>query len=206
MLPSRDYSFMSDRTVDANVQSGPTPGIWTVTFRTEALPGTLAGLAGTLTAARLDIISAIVSVSSSGMVTDAFDVAPLGGDSLDASDAERLALSAADVLTGRRNVRRDLEDLRARYPGAADVVPAVEIATDSDLTTGLKIVCADRPGLLYDIAALLSEHGLRTRSLSVLTFNKRAHDTFRVVDSDGRPPKDPRLLETVCGRLRDVCS
>jgi [protein-PII] uridylyltransferase len=193
------------RTVDATVEPGPTPGTWSVGFRSEAVSGTLAAFAGTLTAARLDIISAVIRRSSDGSVTDTFDVEPLDGSVLGESDGRRLAAAATEVLNGRRDLAGELLELRRAYPPRLGIVPRVDTQTDSELTTGIKVMAADRPGLLYDLTCVLSRHGFRTRALSVLTYAGKAHDTFRVVDADGAPPKDPLALSRVRLELLQVC-
>ena len=187
------------RMVEADVQAGPAPGTWTVTFRTDAAPGTLAAFAGALASARLDIISAVIRLAADGTVTDSFDVATLDDSSLEDPDAARLGALAAGVLNGHRDLASELRELRRRFPAQDGIDPRVEFNTDSSLTTGITVVAAERPGLLYDIASTLSRHGLRARAVGVLTHTGQAHDTFRVVDPSGAPPKDPALLE----RLRD---
>lgn len=185
------------RTVTAQVEPGVTPGTWTVTFRSQAVPGTLTAFAGTLAVARLDIISATVRVSEEGTVSDTFDVVPLKGATLGPDDGDRLAAVAAAVLNGESDLTADLCELRSLFPSRDVVAPLVETHTDSSITTGIKVIAADRPGLLHDIAATLTAHGLRTRSLVAVTFTGRAYDTFRVVDSAGETPTDAVLLETL---------
>ena len=189
----------ANRPVTAKVVAGPVTGTWTVTFKAAAVPGTLAVLAGTLSAARLDIVSAVIGLSADGTVADAFDVVPLDGGELEPTDAERLAAAASLALSGRHDLSAQLAQLRQRHPATSSVAPSVDFQLDSELTTGVRIVCADRPGLLHDLAAALTAHGLRTRSISVLTFGGRAHDVFRIVDANSNPPKDQRVL----GRVRD---
>jgi UTP:GlnB (protein PII) uridylyltransferase len=53
---------------------------------------------------------------------------------------------------------------------------------------------ADRVGLLHDLALALSSLGLDIRSVTALTSDGVARDTFRVVDAFGQPPRDPGLL------------
>ncbi len=194
------------RTVTASVSPGPASGIWAITFTSQAEPGTLAALAGTLTAARLDILSAVVRVTSVGTVVDSFEVAPLDGAALGPDDGHRLARLAASILHGDYDVSADLSELRRRYPPRTKVAPRVETHTDSVLTTGINVVCADRPGLLYDITSTLTRHGLRTRSIAVLTFGDRAHDAFRVVDEASSPPTDPARLSAVRADLLRACA
>lgn len=196
---------LESRTVSAEVRPSGTWRNYTVTFKTQALPGTLAALAGTLTAARLDIGSAMITLSDS-MVIDTFDVTALPGAAIASEDGPRLAGLASDVLNRRRDIGRELDELRREFPSSNRMPPRVEIRPDSLLTTGISVVCADRPGLLYDITSRLTAHRLRVRSLSVLTFGGKAHDMFRVVDADGRPPVHEHLLAAAREDLLHVCS
>lgn len=197
-------SLGTPRTVSVTIDPGPIPRSHTVTFLSQAVPGTLAVFAGTLSSSRLDIVSAVVRLGE-GTVTDSFDVMPLDGRMLDASDATRLGAVAAETLNGRRDLAQELRDLHRRYPAALEFAPRVEIRTDSSLTTGVNVVCADRPGLLFDITSTLTRFGLRTRALSVLTFAGKAHDTFRVVDGHGAAPSEPIALEALRTELMRVC-
>jgi [protein-PII] uridylyltransferase len=194
------------RTVDAKVEAAATSGSWTVTFRSDAVPGTLAAFAGALAVAQLDILSAVIRPTGQGTMTDVFAVVPIDGEALDTCDGERLADLASGILNGHRDAAAELVELRRRHRPHTGVVPRVEANTDSSLTTGINVICADRPGLLYDITSALTAHGLRTRSLAVLTFNRRAHDTFRVVDSAGEPPRDAARLAALRGDLLRVCA
>lgn len=205
MGPIGDKLQSARRTVDVTVGSGAMPLTWTVTFTSQAVPGTLAAFAGTLALARLDIVSALIRVTAEDTVIDTFDVISLEGPLRGPSDGPRLAALATDVLNGQRDLAAELRDLRRRYPAPAGIPPRVEVQTDSALTTGIYVVAANRPGLLYDITSTLTAHGLRTRSLAALTFNGRGHDTFRVVDSDGKPPTDEAMLDALREELRRVC-
>lgn len=193
------------RSVDVSVRPSHATDVWTVSFRTEARPGTLAALAGTLTAAGLDIVSAVVSVTADGTALDAFDVIPLDGRMLGHSDEPELARLATDALEGRRDLAGDLAAIRHAAGHIVAEPPQIEMSTDSELTTGIKVVCTDRIGLLFDLTNVLTKHRLRTRAISVLTFRGRAHDTFRVVDASGEPPKSAAVLDALRADLAAAC-
>lgn len=194
------------RTVSAVIERGAVLGRWDVTFQSEAVPGTLAVFAGVLALNRLDIASAIVRKSADGTVSDTFDVVPIDGGSLGPEDEARLSALVADALLGRLDLGAALREIRRGMPPKrADVTATVDVSTDSELTTGITVRAADRLGLLHDIAATLTRHGLRTRSLTVLTYGGQAHDSFRVVDAGGSPVRDEALLAAVRGDLMRVC-
>jgi [protein-PII] uridylyltransferase len=190
--------------VEVDIQPGQAAGTWSVTFRSEAVPGTLAAFTGTLSALRLDIMTALVR-EHDGTVEDTFEVAPLDGASFSTSAASRLAHLAADVVNERHDLTAELLELRRKHAPLADVAPRVESSATSTLTTGLNIVCGDRPGLLHDLTRTLAKHELLTRALSVLAFQDKAHVTFRVVDSEGHPPVDEAFLEVLRADLAAAC-
>jgi [protein-PII] uridylyltransferase len=204
-MDNSQHALGSAQVIHTTVVPGPSSGTWTVTFRAEAVPGTLAAFAGTLTLARLDILSALVHRGHDGMVTDSFDVAPLEDLPFGTQDAEGLSTRASAALAGDRDLAGEIAELRRRYPGAQGIDPEVTLLTDSEVTTGIKVVCADHPGLLFDLTSTLTRHGLRTRSISMLTFRQRAHDTFRVVNHEGRPVTDERVLRSLETDLLNCC-
>jgi [protein-PII] uridylyltransferase len=194
------------RTVSVVIERGATLGRWDVTFQSEAVPGTLAVFAGVLALSRLDIASAIVRRDGDISVRDTFDVMPIDGATLGPEHEALLASLAADALCGRRDLEADLRAARRTMPPKrAGVAAAVNVSTDSELTTGITVRAADRLGLLHDIAASLTRYGLRTRSLTVLTYGGQAHDSFRVVGADGLPVRDKSLLCAVHADLMRVC-
>lgn len=205
MVGNQGGTMSFARTVSVSVSAGSHAGVWTVTFESEAVPGTLAVFAGTLALARLDIVSAMVRAGN-GTVTDVFGVAPLDDAAVTPEDGETLAIIATEALNGRRDLAVALRALRRVLPPASGPSPRVEIHTDSTLTTGVRVVAPDRVGLLHDIAATLTAHRFRTRSLSALSFSGAAHDTFRIVDADGRPPTELSTLDRLQKALVVACS
>lgn len=203
-MQAGEHLDLITRTTSARIRPGSVPGTWAITLESEPLPGTLAAFAGTLTAAHLSIVSAVVRVSED-RVADTFQVVPLDRASFDPEKPEQLAEAAADVLNGNRSIAAELAELRRRFPPEHHTEPEITTNTDSSLTTGVNVVAPDRPGLLYDVTSMLSRYGLRVRSLSVLTFSGHAHDTFRVVDKLGSPPTDPVMLEKLRADLAMAC-
>lgn len=192
--------------VSVSVERGSGFGHWNVTFESVAVPGALAVFAGALALSRLDIASAVVRKTRDDKVIDSFDVAPIDGVGFGPEHAAGLAAIAASGLRGERDLDAELRAMRPHDPVAELSTPVrVETCTESEFTTGVVVRAGDRLGLLHDIAATLTRHGLRTRSLTALTYGGRAHDSFRVVGGDGRPPKDPALLAVLSTELAAVC-
>lgn len=188
------------------VSPGAASGTIVVEFHAEALPGTLAVFAGLLTIEGLDIYSATIHKYEDGTVRDQFEVRAthprVDHDLL----ARHLCVKARNALLRRSSVAEQLRALPPRTTAALDCDPQVEFEMGSEITTGIRVRAADRPGLLHDLAWVLTENGLRTRSISVLTIAGIARDVFRVVDADGRPPVSKAKLEAVRAALLAACS
>lgn len=182
-------------------------GAIAVTFTAGARPGLLALFAGVLTLCDLDIGYASITLRADATVEDRFVVTPLGGGTDATHDAMRVRATLAAVQSGKVDLRSALRSRRAVHPLDAEASkPSVEFDCDSEFTTGFRVRAADRPGLLHDLAAVLADAGLRTRSLTVLTVAGMALDTFRVVDSTGAAPADEMMLRRVADRLAAACA
>jgi [protein-PII] uridylyltransferase len=60
----------------------------------------------------------------------------------------------------------------------------------------LNIVAGDRPGLLYRIARILVEYGIRVHTAKINTLGERAEDTFQVSGEALADPRRTVKLET----------
>lgn len=67
--------------------------------------------------------------------------------------------------------------------------------------TVVDIETGDRTGLLYDIASVLSEHGINVLSARIDTDNLRVRDAFHL-QKDGQPLSDNQLREVLANQLR----
>lgn len=202
MTPANATARPAKRTVEASLEPAPMGDEYTVHFSSEALPGTLAVFAGVLALEGLDIGSAVVRKTLDGRVHDSFEIRAVDGGALSPDTANRLAVQAMSALNGGMDLAARLRAVRGGLSAKrSDVETLVEIETGSEFSTGVKVRTADRVGLLHDLAAALTAHGMRTRSLTVLTFDGRAHDTFRIVDANGAAPVSPVELEALSTAL-----
>jgi len=192
-------------TVD--IAPGPEPKTWTVTFRTRGSTGALAATAGALTTARLNIISAVIR--SAGVLDTlevSFDVVPLEGVQFSEKDAEKLAATVGQIMRGSIDMAVEIAELRKVFPVRATIDPKVDLDLGSELSAGIKVAFVDRPGLVYNVTETLGRHHLYTRALSVLIFRGCLHASFRVVDSTGKPPRNPVVLGALRAELLSTCS
>jgi len=188
------------------LEPSATAGTWTATMSAPARAGTLALFSGVLTLCDLDIAWASVRVHADGTVHDSFEVTPTEPGASAAQVAEKLEAAVADAWAGRLDIHAALAARRASHQAQSTEPPVVEVDSDSEITLGIRVRAADRPGLLHDVALAISQCGLRTRSITVLTIAGVARDTFRVVDANGRPPSNPHELRSIQLAVLAACS
>lgn len=187
------------------VEAATVPDSWIVTMTAPGRPGTLALFAGVLTLTGLNICWASVRLRPDGVVEDMFEVTGVMTSGPEADGARAIFSMLANAWEGRMDVPAEIARVRTSGRRAIGVPVCVEFDTNSSITTGIRLRAADRPGLLHDAARSISMHGLRMRSITVLSANGIARDNFRVVDEHLRPPADPDLLDRVRQTLEVAC-
>ncbi|MCL2430539.1 MAG: ACT domain-containing protein, partial [Alphaproteobacteria bacterium] len=92
-------------------------------------------------------------------------------------------------------IRRVSKTLLGRRIRAIHVPPRVVIDNHASHThTVLEVNGRDRPGLLHDVTAAISEQGLQIASAHVTTYGVRAVDVFYVKDVFGLKVENERKL------------
>ena len=164
-----------------------TTNICELVIATRDTPGTLAKIAGVLSTRGINILSASIVTTSSGMVLDVFRIAsPEGTDiPLAPSRIERTEHSLARVLDGDEDVEEMLSKRIAQSRLAPRPGPEVDIRVRayqdaSDHFTILEIHAPDRLGLLYEIAATLNKHEVSTHFSTLDGMGNKVVDTFYV--------------------------
>lgn len=167
-------------------------------------PGLFASIAGAFTCQGAAVQSAGLFTSRSGAVVDSFHVS----DSREARPLTSQQFQAIErilraVLFEGDDIQRHVDQSRRRLfailqPPApvATRVSFDDLASSSD--TVLDVETGDRTGLLYDMAAVLSGHGVSVLSARIDTDSLRVRDAFHIQEN-GKPLTDPALRE----RLRD---
>jgi [protein-PII] uridylyltransferase len=125
------------------------------------------------------IAEAKVHTSRHGYALDSFVLLDPGEH---LSYRDMLSLVEHD-LTERLRVRAPLEPppsaRLSRQVRHFPIAPEVSIRADERGNQYImSITAADRPGLLYAIARILSEHGVQIRSAKIATLGERVEDTF----------------------------
>lgn len=168
-----------------------------VAVATPDRPGLFADLAAALAAAGADIVGARVATTAEGLALDVFDLQDGAGLPYGQAEPRRLAALIAELdqaARGKRGRAAPAAPAVSLRRAAFEVAPVVMVLPDGgDGAAVIEVSGADRPGLLADLAAALTEAGLSIRSAHVAAFGARAVDSFYVVDASGGAPGKARL-------------
>lgn len=191
-------------------QDHPDRGYSAVHVCTWDRSGLFSKIAGSLTAAGLNIFGAQVFTRADGIVLDTFYVAETVSGALPGPDPRsRFEKILLQVLTGRA----DLPRLVAHAPRSQPlhhiegdrIPPRVTVSNDvSDKATVVDLEAEDRTGLLHAVSRTLYELGLSILFARVLTEKGAALDTFYVTDTHGSRITDPGRIHAVKAALHAV--
>ena len=162
--------------------------------------GLFSRIAGALAVAGASIVDARIHTMTNGMALDTFWIQDAAGGTFDAP--HRLAKLSAlieQALSGRlrlaAEIRKMSKSLMGQRVRAILVPPRVVIDNRASNThTVLEVNGRDRPGLLHDVTAAISDEGLQIASAHVTTYGVRAVDVFYVKDVFGLKVENERKL------------
>jgi [protein-PII] uridylyltransferase len=176
-------------------------------------PGVLAAIAGALTAARVDVLGAVlghVETSDHRLVIDTFYVRDLKGEAIPDDDARwpRLLGDLRELLSGRPDPGAVATLIAKRRPKSGmpkRVTPGVpteiKLHDDSMAATIVEVFTLDRVGVLYAITQTLADLGLDISLAKVSTEGEKAADVFYVTRA-GKRITDAQQREVLTSRLR----
>ncbi|MCI0468294.1 MAG: [protein-PII] uridylyltransferase, partial [Beijerinckiaceae bacterium] len=150
----------------------------------------LSTVAGACAATGANIVDAQIFTTNDGMAVDTICVSrAFGYDEDELRRAGNIVLTIERALSGQISLR-DLVAARSRQTAERHSVfripPEVSIVnTLSSRFTVLEITGLDRPGLLYELTAILSRLSLNIASAHIATFGEKAADVFYVTDLTG---------------------
>ena len=154
--------------------------------------GLFSKISGALAVAGASIVDARIHTMTNGMALDTFWVQDAAGGIFDAPHrVAKLAAIIEQALSGRLRLGVEIPRLSSkllvgRRMRAIHVPPRVVIDNRASNTyTVLEVNGRDRPGLLHDVTAAISEQGLQIASAHVTTYGVRAVDVFYVKDVFG---------------------
>lgn len=171
--------------------------------------GVFATIAAVLDRLGVNVLEARVVDSRRGRVLDTFRVLDADGSPLrDAERAERLRarlveeLARPELLLGPAQRAPQRLQRQFHVPVRIDFAPAA-----GGTRTQLALTCADRPGLLAQVAQALRECGLRVHDARIATFGERAEDFFQITDAHDAPldpAQQDAVRESLLRRVADV--
>ena len=194
---------------DAKARSAP------LTVHTEVLParavteivvytadhaGLFSRIAGALAIAGASIVDARIHTLTDGMALDTFWIQDANGGPFDTPHRlARLAALVEQALSGRLRLESEIRKAtRSTVPQrmrAIHVPPRVVVDNRaSNRHTVIEVNGRDRPGLLHDVTAAISDEGLQIASAHVTTYGVRAVDVFYVKDVFGMKVENDRKL------------
>ena len=158
-------------------------------------PGLFCNLCGALASRGFNILSAQVYTAKNGVCIDVFQIQDADRQPpSDVSLLERLRVKLNQVLRGERPGKwKGLLPLRSQPISAARLdqfPPSVTVSNDDSAEnyTVLEVKAPDRPGLLYDITALLDRHRLNIHLALIATESYQGVDVFYITD-----PQDHKI-------------
>jgi [protein-PII] uridylyltransferase len=191
-------------TVDT--QPLPARAVTEITVYSADHAGLFSQISGALAVAGASIVDARIHTMTNGMALDTFWVQDAAGGTFDAPHRlARLSVLIEQALSGRLRlaveIRKASKVVIGQRMRAIHVPPRVVIDNHASNTyTVLEVNGRDRPGLLHDVTAAISEQGLQIASAHVTTYGVRAVDVFYVKDVFGLKIENERRL----GQLRDA--
>lgn len=168
-------------------------------LRTPDRDGIFSGLMATLDRLNLSVVHARLLAANDGHVLD--NIIVLKGSH--SPDSKRIAQTVqaalkdpASIKPAKHMLPRQLRHFKTATRIEFSPSPLPE-------RTLLSIVCADRPGLLADIAFVLLQGKVRVHDARIATFGERAEDIFTISDRDDRAISDETILQSIRDALLD---
>jgi [protein-PII] uridylyltransferase len=186
-----------------NTEPLPARAVTEVVIYTADHAGLFSRIAGALAIAGASIVDARIHTLTDGMALDTFWIQDANGGPYDAPHRlARLASLVEQALSGRLKLASEIRKAtRSLIPGrmrAIHVPPRVVFDNRaSNRHTVIEVNGRDRPGLLHDVTAAISEEGLQIASAHVTTYGVRAVDVFYVKDVFGMKVENERKLSQV---------
>ncbi len=183
-----------------DTQPLPARAVTEVTVYTADHAGLFSRIAGALAVAGASIVDARIHTLTNGNALDTFWIQDASGGAFDTPHRlARLHVLIDQALSGRMGladeIRRTSRSLMGQRMRAIYVPPRVVVDNRASNTyTVLEVNGRDRPGLLHDVTAAISEQGLQIASAHVTTYGVRAVDVFYVKDVFGLKVENERKL------------
>jgi [protein-PII] uridylyltransferase len=171
-------------------------------------PRLLSLFAGACAAAGANIVGAHIATTRDGAALDTFLLKrEFEQDEDEQRRARRIGEMIEKLLRGEVMLGRLLGKRReAKGPLQAFSVQSEAVIDNqvSDQFTLIEVVGLDRPGLLYEVTAALSDLNLDITSAHITTFGERAVDAFYVTDLTSKKIVSPDRQQAIKAKLESV--
>ena len=165
--------------------------------RTPDKDGIFSGLMATLDRLNLSVQHARLLPSSDGYALDNFIT--LKGSHT--PDSKRVAQTLSAALKDPAHIK-PAKHMLPRQLKHFKTATRIEFSQQLEAQrTLMSLVCADRPGLLADIAFVLLQRKIRVHDARIATFGERAEDIFVLSDRDDRAITAPEELALIHSAL-----
>lgn len=179
-------------------------GAWEALIVTADRPGLFAAIAGAIATFGLNIVKAEAFANQAGQVLDTFLFTdPLRTLELNPSEVETVRKRIAEAAGGRVDIEKLLKARpRKKVPSKLEPIVAVD-SNAAESATLVEVIAEDRPGLLHDIAAVISAAGC---SIEVVLIDTEAHKALDVfyLTKDGQPLAE-ELRADLRGQIVEQC-
>ena len=190
------------RNAPLTIQTEPLPAraVTEVLVYTADHAGLFSRIAGALAIAGASIVDARIHTLTDGMALDTFWIQDANGGPFESPHRlARLSTVIEQALTGRIKLAAEIRKAtKSLVPGRMRVIhvpPRVVVDNRaSNRHTVIEVNGRDRPGLLHDVTAAISDEGLQIASAHVTTYGVRAVDVFYVKDVFGMKVENERKL------------
>jgi [protein-PII] uridylyltransferase len=173
-------------------------------------PGLFSRISGALAVAGATIVDARIHTLTNGMALDTFWVQDSAGGAFDQPHRlARLSVLVEQALSGRLKLAVEIGKVRREPARLAAVTVPPRVVVDnfaSNTHTVIEVNGRDRPGLLHDVTAAISEQGLQIASAHITTYGVRAVDVFYVKDVFGLKIENERKLALLREALLEALS
>jgi [protein-PII] uridylyltransferase len=196
----------SDQKIAVSFEAGRKLPATEMLIYTPDHPGLFSKIAGALSLSNVSIVDAKILTLSNGMALDTFMIQDFTGAPIATeTKMNRIKARVIAALEGRLRLDRELKNIKPPINDrsqALEAPPRVIIDnTASKVFSVIEVNGHDRPGLLFDITAAISQLGLQIASAHISTYGERVVDVFYVKDIFGMKVENDSKIRQIRDEL-----